>query len=480
MTRRRVLASAVVLASVTACGMSGDAAVRRTAPVTDTAPPSPDTTSPDSGPDTELNPEDLLADVRASIALVVTPTTQGSGVLVEGGYVVTNAHVVDPFAEAWVSFEGEAFPRAFDVVGIDPFADIALLGPLDAERDPLELADSLELQQGEDVYLIGYPGETELEPEVTISSGLVSRLRDYEPFDQTYVQTDAAIAGGQSGGALLDAHGRVIGISGLSFAEEFALALGGPDVRQSIDAITAGDTPEYHPIVAEPSVTTGAVDVPDEWSSAVLVVAATDDERTLTLTVPDNAEPTVSVSNLYGDVHLVNQRLIDQAVADDPSLDPEFVGDLLQSSAPGVYDVTIAAGEDMTIGLGTIRPAGAHVAFESSLPLVVFADPDGEQPIASGDHVRGVIDYFEHEDVYLLELTEGDDVAIIVSAGDPILDFVAPGDAPDDDYVDDSATGLYGYDIDETFTAEQTGTYRLYVAVNDFVVTGYQLDVDVT
>ena len=469
--------SAALLMGVTACGTSGDVAVRRTTPVTDTAPPSTDTTAPRA----ELDPEDLLADVRESIAFVVTPTTQGSGVLVEGGYVVTNAHVVDPFAEAWVSFEGESRPRTVDVVGIDPFADIALLGPLVVERDPLELADSLDLAQGEDVYLIGYPGETELEPEVTITSGLVSRLRDYEPFEQTYVQTDAAIAGGQSGGALLDARGRVIGISGLSFAEEFALALGGPDVRQSIDAITAGDTPDYHPIATEPRVTTGAVDVPDEWTSSVLVVAAAENERSLQLTVPDDTEPTVYVSSLFGDVYLVNQRLIDQAVADDPSLDPEFVGELLESSAPGVYDVTIAAGEAMTIGLGTIRPDGATVAFESSVPLVVFTDPDGEQSIESGARVSGVIDYFELDDVYVLELTEGDDVTVKVSAGagDPILDFVAPGDRPDDDYIDDSGTGLYGYDVDETFTAEATGTYRLHVAVNDLVVVGYHLDVDI-
>lgn len=477
MSRCSVLLWAFMLASATACGTTGDAAIRRTAPVTDTAPPPTDSIPPDDG----LDPEELLAEVRDSIAFVVTPTTQGSGVLVEGGYVVTNAHVVDPFAEAWVSFEGESFPRPVDVVGVDPFADIALLGPLDAERDHLDLADSLELAQGEDVYLIGYPGETELEPEVTISSGLVSRLRDYEPFEQTYVQTDAAIAGGQSGGALLDTRGRVIGISGLSFAEEFALALGGPDVRESIDAITAGDTPEYHPIVAEPSVTTGAVDVPDEWTSTLLVVAATDDERTLQLTVPDDAEPTVYVSNLYGDVYLVNQRVIDQAIADDPSLDPEFVGELLESSAPGVYDVAIAAGEDMTIGLGTIRPTGATVSFESSVPLVVYADPDGEQPIEPGAHVSGVIDYFELDDVYLLELTEGDEVEIQVSAGagDAVLEFVAPGGARDEGYVDDSGTGLYGYDIDETFTAEETGTYRLFVSVNDAVVVGYQLDVDV-
>lgn len=469
--------SAVLLMGATACGTSGDVAVRRTTPATDTAPPSTDTTAPG----TELDPEDLLADVRESIAFVVTPTTQGSGVLVEDGYVVTNAHVVDPFAEARVSFEGESDPRTVAVVGIDPFADIALLGPLDVERDPLQLADSLDLAQGEDVFLIGYPGETEIEPEVTISSGLVSRLRDYEPFEQTYVQTDAAIAGGQSGGALLDARGRVIGISGLSFAEEFALALGGPDVRQSIDAITAGDTPDYHPIATGPSVTTGAVDVPDELTSTLLVLAAADDERSLRLVVPDDTEPTVYVSDLFGDVYLVNQRLIDQAVADDPSLDPELVGELLESSAPGVYDVTIAAGEDRTIGLGTVRPDGATIAFESSLPLVVYTDPDGEQPIESGAHVSGVIDYFELEDVYAIELTEGDDVTVKVSAGagDPTLEFVAPGGRRDDDYVDDSGTGLYGYDVDETFTATETGTYRLHVSVNDFVVVGYRLDVEV-
>ena len=126
----------------------------------------------------DLDAKALLAGVRPSIGLVTTATSQGSGVLVDGGYVVTNAHVIDPYATATITFEGDPPIEEVPVAGVDPFADIALLGPIEVDRAPLTLASEVRLDQGDGVYLVGYPGEYDVAPEVAISSGLVSRLRD--------------------------------------------------------------------------------------------------------------------------------------------------------------------------------------------------------------------------------------------------------------------------------------------------------------
>ena len=75
--------------------------------------------------------------MRPSIALITTPISQGSGVLIDGGYVVTNAHVIDPYGAATVHFENDSPIGDVPVIGSDPYADIALPGPLELERQPL-------------------------------------------------------------------------------------------------------------------------------------------------------------------------------------------------------------------------------------------------------------------------------------------------------------------------------------------------------
>jgi Trypsin-like peptidase domain len=452
---------------LTACGgSSGTTGNGDEATTTDERPP--------------LDAKELLASVRPSVGLVTTPVSQGSGVLVEGGYLVTNAHVVDPYSSADVTFEGDATIEDVPVVGIDPFADVALLGPITLDRDPLTIAPKVALEQGDQVYLVGYPGEFDTAPEVTISSGLVSRVRDYEPFGQTYIQTDAAIGGGQSGGALIDATGSVVGISGLSFADEFALALSGRDTLHSIDAISAGETPEYHPFTSTPAITSGMASVRDRADGALLLLGSAPEERTLRLTVPDDSEPTIQVSDLAGDLFSVNQRLVDVALQADPSLQPTDIGDLLTAVEPGVYEVQIPADADVTIALGSTRPEGATISFGSSLPVVLNQDTDDHAPLAPGDAVSGVIDAFELRDEYELPLAEGQTVRIRVSAagGDALFAVLGEGDDPiDAEPVDDSEVGLTGHDAEDTFTATTAGTYRVIVGVNDPFVTGYRLEV---
>ena len=100
---------------------------------------------------------------------------------------------------------------------------------------PLDPLPDFDEADEPDVFLVGFPGGIESgDPEIALAGGLLSRLREDDTFGLTYLQTDAAIAGGQSGGALVDEDGTVLGISGLGFAEEFALALSSDDVAASV------------------------------------------------------------------------------------------------------------------------------------------------------------------------------------------------------------------------------------------------------
>jgi serine protease DegQ len=137
----------------------------------------------------------------------------GSGVIIDAdkGYVVTNNHVVDNADEITVKLtDGREFKAK--KLGSDEQSDIALLKIEPDDLKALPLADSDALRVGDFVVAIGNPfGLSQ-----TVTSGIVSALGrsglnigGYEDF----IQTDAAINRGNSGGALVNLHGELVGIN---------------------------------------------------------------------------------------------------------------------------------------------------------------------------------------------------------------------------------------------------------------------------
>ena len=171
-----------------------------------------------------------------------TPAATGSGVLTEGRYVITNAHVIWPFEEVRIVFPDGSEHLKVPVLGLDLLGDLAVLGPIKTENKPLSLSDGEGLPIGSNVFLIGYPAEVEQFPQPTITSGILSRVRRWEAIQMTYLQTDAAITGGQSGGVLVSDTGEVIGISGFSFSEaKFGIVASAADVQNRIRRLSGGE-----------------------------------------------------------------------------------------------------------------------------------------------------------------------------------------------------------------------------------------------
>jgi len=140
----------------------------------------------------------------------------GSGVIVtKDGYILTNNHVVDGADEVKVSLQDGRRVTA-KVIGTDPQTDVAVLKIDASDLSYVEMADSDKVEVGDVVLAIGNPygmGQT-------VTSGIVSATGratlglDYEDF----IQTDAAINQGNSGGALVDTEGRLIGINTAIFS----------------------------------------------------------------------------------------------------------------------------------------------------------------------------------------------------------------------------------------------------------------------
>lgn len=144
----------------------------------------------------------------------------GSGVVVSAdGYVLTNAHVVGDDERASVKVVlSDSRERPARVIGVDTMTDLAVLKIEGTGFTPMAWADSDRLRIAEPVLAIGTPFQLSQ----TVTMGIVSAvgrsnlgLANYE----NYIQTDAAINRGNSGGALVNTRGELVGINTAIFSE---------------------------------------------------------------------------------------------------------------------------------------------------------------------------------------------------------------------------------------------------------------------
>lgn len=138
----------------------------------------------------------------------------GSGVIISpDGYIITNNHVIENSTQLEVTLNNNKTYEA-TLVGTDPKTDIALI-KIDASQDLpfVPFADSNNVKIGEWVLAVGNPFNLTS----TVTAGIISaKARDLNEFDsnpQSFIQTDAAVNRGNSGGALVNTSGQLIGIN---------------------------------------------------------------------------------------------------------------------------------------------------------------------------------------------------------------------------------------------------------------------------
>jgi S1-C subfamily serine protease len=145
-------------------------------------------------------------------------TGAGSGVAISAdGFVVTSAHVVEGSGHGVAAFsDGRETPVS--VIGSDPLSDLAVLRADGGDLSPAILGDAADLRAGQLVVAIGNPNGFAS----SVTAGVVSGLGRSLPVGarggprrvvENVIQTDAALNPGNSGGALVDGAGRVVGIN---------------------------------------------------------------------------------------------------------------------------------------------------------------------------------------------------------------------------------------------------------------------------
>ncbi|MCD2259304.1 trypsin-like peptidase domain-containing protein [Psychroserpens luteolus] len=152
--------------------------------------------------------EDLFYGRRSQRAQVGT----GSGVIIDkNGYIITNNHVIAGASNISITLNDNRVFEA-ELIGTDEKTDIALL-KIDAEEDlpAIEFGDSDHAKVGEWVLAVGNPFNLTS----TVTAGIISaKSRDLSGRNsQSFIQTDAAVNPGNSGGALVNSNGRLIGIN---------------------------------------------------------------------------------------------------------------------------------------------------------------------------------------------------------------------------------------------------------------------------
>jgi S1-C subfamily serine protease len=156
--------------------------------------------------------------VLPSVASLRVQTRRGEGagsasVLTTDGFLLTSAHVVEGADSAQAAFT-DGTTIGVDVIGRDPLSDLAVLRARGAVPPPVILGDAAKLRVGQLVVALGNP----LGLAGSVTAGIVSALGRSLPtragrvVDEV-IQTDAALNPGNSGGALADSSGRVVGVN---------------------------------------------------------------------------------------------------------------------------------------------------------------------------------------------------------------------------------------------------------------------------
>ncbi len=161
---------------------------------------------------------DLFGDMFGQRQYYMRPQMgSGSGVVISpDGYIVTNNHVVAGADQLTVTFN-DRFTSTAKVVGTDPSTDIALLKVNEKNLPYMEFGNSDDVHLGQWVLAVGYP----LTLDATVTAGIVSakgrslginKSQSALPVE-SFIQTDAAVNPGNSGGALVNTGGQLIGIN---------------------------------------------------------------------------------------------------------------------------------------------------------------------------------------------------------------------------------------------------------------------------
>lgn len=158
------------------------------------------------------NEKDTIETVRKSVVRIVGGYSEGSGFAVkDNGTILTNFHVIEFEPKPRVLLPDNTF-KAAEIIMADKQADLALL-KIDASLPVIKWGRSEELTPAEELLAIGFPFGGDLIGESSVNKGSLSGRRKFKEASVDYIQTDATLNPGVSGGPMVNICGEVVGVN---------------------------------------------------------------------------------------------------------------------------------------------------------------------------------------------------------------------------------------------------------------------------
>lgn len=158
---------------------------------------------------------EILENVKAHVVRITNTVGKhkivGSGFFIEEGYLVTNSHVVDIKGDITIEYS-DGTKSSATLVSNDITSDVAILKVNDIDALAMVFGNTLNVKIANDLYAVGYAAN--LDGESSITKGILSARRSMAGIE--YLQTDAAINSGFSGGPLFNKNGEVVGMNSLA------------------------------------------------------------------------------------------------------------------------------------------------------------------------------------------------------------------------------------------------------------------------
>ncbi len=207
----------------------------------------------------ELSANEIYSSVDPSVVFILISTksgySSGSGFFIDtNGTIVTNYHVIKDGLSGAIQLNNGATATIDTVLGFDEKLDIAILATSATSTKPVTISKT-PVQVGDTVYAIGYPEAFKLGfSSSTFTTGMVSMNRSIDGY--TYIQSTVDITHGNSGGALINKYGEVVGITtaGITYSNIDYMNLSIPiqridtvsrNVNDPLDVVTKRNYPVY-------------------------------------------------------------------------------------------------------------------------------------------------------------------------------------------------------------------------------------------
>jgi S1-C subfamily serine protease len=412
-------------------------------PVTTVAPTT--TTSTTAVPRVEalipITVDALRQDVAASVGFVLTQQGTGSGVIISEDLLVTNAHVAWPGTTVSLVFLNGATHQG-RVLAVDPFVDLAVIdiSGLSRKPPPIVLGSTADMAVNDPLWVVGYPLPSEFTPEPTVDAGTVLGFSDWEFTGVRWFTVDAPAIGGQSGGAVVDEFGRLVGISTFGSAASLT-SIGIDDVLTRVDALLEAEEVrglDPRTVPRGGGRRTLDVSLEGEW-----------DQQLFLGWLPGSVEVTVAGSG----VNLAARTIGGEEIASG--------SDLLEFIPGSVFPVIIAAAGPAT-----------NAQLAASLPFISFEDPDHGKTLEREGMTAGVYDVGHDRDFFYLELTAGETASVTIeSAARTHLWVYDPDGALIAEDIDNS--GFIRNNASVDFTSLAAGRYIIALESSLSTISGY-------